>query len=176
MLVQSCPDRIFFFGDVITVDHKVLSESRNNHLFAVVVQDLATQWIQSYPCKTTTSQETQEEPTEVPGSTMKPKVIYTDNSWEFGKSCEELSWNHCTSTPHRSQTNGDCWESSAQNWGGDFCCAVAIRLGRKMGGRIPWKATATCETFKISCLMGRHPMKGGSEYHVMARLFRLDRW
>ena len=36
----------------------------------------------------------------------KPKVIYTDNSLEFGKSCEDLSWNHCTSTPHRSETDG----------------------------------------------------------------------
>ena len=37
-----------------TADHNVLSEdceSRNNHQYAVVVQDLATQWIQSYPCK-----------------------------------------------------------------------------------------------------------------------------
>ena len=24
---------------------------------------------------------------------------------EFGKACEDLSWNHCTSTPHRSETN-----------------------------------------------------------------------
>ena len=50
------------FGDLITADHKVLRdncESRNNHRYAVVVQDLATQWIQSYPCRTTTSQETQ---------------------------------------------------------------------------------------------------------------------
>ena len=42
------------FGDLITADHKVLSEgceSRNNHRYAVVVQDLATQWIQAYPCK-----------------------------------------------------------------------------------------------------------------------------
>ena len=49
------------FGDLITADHKVLSEScesRNNHRHAIVVQDLATQWIQSYPCKTKTSQET----------------------------------------------------------------------------------------------------------------------
>ena len=38
--------------------------------------------------------------------TKKPKVIYTDNSLEFGKACEDLSWNHCTSTPHRSETNG----------------------------------------------------------------------
>ena len=36
----------------------------------------------------------------------KPKVIYTDNSLEFGKACEDLYWNHCTSTPHRSETNG----------------------------------------------------------------------
>ena len=36
----------------------------------------------------------------------KLKVIYTDNSLEFGKACEDLSWNHCTSTPHRSETNG----------------------------------------------------------------------
>ena len=41
------------FGDLITADHKVQSdncESRNNHRYAVVVQDLATQWIQAYPC------------------------------------------------------------------------------------------------------------------------------
>ena len=36
----------------------------------------------------------------------KPIVIYNDNSPKFGKSCEEVSWNHCTSTPHRSETNG----------------------------------------------------------------------
>ena len=49
------------FGDLITADHKVLSEScesRKNHRYAIVLQDLATQWIQSYPCKTKTSQET----------------------------------------------------------------------------------------------------------------------
>ena len=49
-------------GDLITADHKVLSErceSRNNHRYAIVVQDLATQWIQAYPCKTKTSQETE---------------------------------------------------------------------------------------------------------------------
>ena len=33
--------------------------------------------------------------------TRKPKVIYTDNSLNLA-----ISWNHCTSTPHRSETNG----------------------------------------------------------------------
>ena len=97
------------FGELIKADHKVLSEgceSRNNHRYAIVVQDLATQWIQSYLCKTKTSQETQRSFQKFLEPDRKPKVIYTDNSLEFGKACEDLSWNHCTSTPHRSETNG----------------------------------------------------------------------
>ena len=39
-------------------------------------------------------------------SQIRTKVIYADNSLEFGKACEDFSWNHCTSTPHRSETNG----------------------------------------------------------------------
>ena len=96
-------------GDLITADHKVLSdscESRNNHRYAVVVQDLATHWIQAYPCKNKTSQETQRSLQKFLEPERKPIVIYTDNSLEFGKACEDLSWNHCTSTPHRSETNG----------------------------------------------------------------------
>ena len=96
------------FVDLITADHKVLSdncESRNNHRYAVVVQDLATQCIQAYPCKTKTSQETQRSFQKFMEPDRKPQVIYTDNSLEFGKACEDLSWNHCTSTPHRSETN-----------------------------------------------------------------------
>ena len=97
------------FGDLITADHKVHSEScesRNNHRYGIVVQDLATQWIQSYPCNTKISQETQRSLQKFLEPERKPKVIYTDNSLEFGKACEDLSWNHCTSTPHRSETNG----------------------------------------------------------------------
>ena len=96
-------------GDLITADHKVLSEcceSRNNHRYAIVVQDLATQWIQSYPCKTKTSQGTQRSLQKILEPDRKPKVIYIDNSSELSKACEDLSWNHCTSTPHRSETNG----------------------------------------------------------------------
>ena len=62
--------------------------------------------IQSYPCKTQTSQETQTILQKFLGPNGKPKVIYSDNSLEFGKSSGNLSWNHCTLTPHRSETNG----------------------------------------------------------------------
>ena len=92
-------------GDLVTADHKILSEgieSRHNHRYTVVVPDLATQWLQSYPCKT----KTQKSQMKFLEPTRKPKVIYPDNSSEFGKSCEELSWNHWTSTPHRSEING----------------------------------------------------------------------
>ena len=71
-----------------------------------MVQDLATQWIQAYPCKTKTSQETQKSLQKFLEPDRKPKVIYTDISLECGRVCEDLSWNHCTSTPHRSETNG----------------------------------------------------------------------
>ena len=105
------------FGDLITADHKVLSdncESRNNHRCAVVVQDLATQWIQAYPCKTKTSQEPQRSLQKFLEPDRKPIVIYTDNSLEFGKACEDLSWNHCTSTPHRSRQMGLLKEQCAE--------------------------------------------------------------
>ena len=95
-------------GDLITADHKVFSdkcESRNNHRYAVLVQDLATQWIQAYPCKTKTSQETSRSLHKLLEPERNPKVIYTENSLEFGKACEDVSWNHCTTTPHRSETN-----------------------------------------------------------------------
>ena len=97
------------FGDLITADHKFLSdncESRNNHRYAVVVQDLATLSIQAYPCKNKTSQETQRSLHKFLEPERKPEVIHTDNSLEFGKACEDRSWNDCTSTPRRSETNG----------------------------------------------------------------------
>ena len=97
------------FGDLITADHKVLNEgceSRNNHRFTILVQDMATQWIESYPCKTKTAQETPKNLQKFLEPKRKPKVIYTNNSLEVGKACEDLPWKDCTSTPHRSETHG----------------------------------------------------------------------
>ena len=64
------------FGDLITADHKVLSdncESRNNHRYAVVVQDLATQWIQAYPCKNKNFTRNPEKLAKVPGTREETK-------------------------------------------------------------------------------------------------------
>ena len=59
------------FGDLITADHKVVSdncESRNNHRYAVVVQNQATQWIQAYPCKNKTPTRNPEKLAKVSGT------------------------------------------------------------------------------------------------------------
>ena len=61
-----------------TADHTVHDEegeSRNNHRYAVVVQDLGTQWIQSYPCKTKTSCETERSLRKFLEPSEEPKVI-----------------------------------------------------------------------------------------------------
>ena len=87
------------------------------------------------PCKNKTSQEPQRSLQKVLEPVRKPEVIYTDNSLEFGKTCEDLSWNHCTSTPHRSETKWDCWKSSAQSKGRHLCCIVAIGSESKLVGR-----------------------------------------
>ena len=70
------------FGDLITADHTVLnegSESRSNHRYVVVVQDLVSQWIQSYPCKYKNSQETEKSPRKFLEPSKKQK-LFSDNS------------------------------------------------------------------------------------------------
>ena len=71
------------FGDLIRADHKVLSdncESRNNHRYAVVVQDLATQWIQAYPCKNKNFTRNPEKLAKVPGAREETK---SHLHWQF---------------------------------------------------------------------------------------------
>ena len=71
-------------------------------------------WCRTWPpngssrirAKKKTSQETQRSLQKFLEPDWKPKVIYTNNSMEFGKACEDLSWNHCTSTLHISEING----------------------------------------------------------------------
>ena len=75
---------------------------------------------------------------------------------------------------HRSETHGVAERAVRRIKGHLRCCCNQVWT--KNGGRIPWNAPPICETFKISCLMGRHPMKGVSKYHLLARLFLLERW
>ena len=71
-----------------------------------MVQDLATQWIQLYPCKNKNFRKRKRAYKSSWSRTGNQKSFTLTIPWTFGKSCEELSWNHCTSLPHRSETNG----------------------------------------------------------------------
>ena len=93
---------------LITADHKVLSdncESRNNHRYAVVVQDLATQWIHAYPCKTKTSQETQRSLQKF----LEPDWTFTLTiPWNSAKPVKISPGIIARPTPHRSENKCDC--------------------------------------------------------------------
>ena len=143
------------FGDLITADHKVLSdicESRNNHRYAIVVQDLAAQCISRIRVK----QKLHKKPREACKSSWSPtgilKVMYTDNSLESGKACEDLSWNHCTSEPHRSETNGIAERAVRRVKEGSS--AVLLQSGLN---EILWNVIPICETSQIYYLMGKTP-------------------
>ena len=76
-----------------------------DHGYAVLVRDLATQWLQSYPSKTKSFQVTEMSLRRMPEATDKPKVIHTHNSLEFGKACEEFSGINVHPRLTRSETN-----------------------------------------------------------------------
>ena len=115
------------FGDLLTADHKVLSdncESRNNHRYAVVVQDLATQWIQAYPCKTKTSQETQrslQKFLEI-GILKSFTMTIPWNSAKLGK----ISPGIIARLHHIDQGQMGLLKSSTQSKRRHLCCIVAI--------------------------------------------------
>ena len=75
---------------------------------------LATQWIQSYPCKTKTSQETQRSLQKFLEPIRKPKVIDTVNSLEFGRLWRSFLESLYVDTT-QIRNKWDCWESSAQS-------------------------------------------------------------
>ena len=89
--MQKDPDYKGPLQKILNSDHNVLneeSESRKSHRYAVLVQDLATQWLKVYPCKTKTSQETMKCFQKFLDSKASPKVIYTDNPPEFVEACD----------------------------------------------------------------------------------------
>ena len=96
------------FFQLITADHKVLSEgceSRNNHRYAVVVQDWQLNGFNHIRAKPKLLKKQKRAYKSSWSRRGNQKSFKTDRSLEFGKACE-VSWNHCTSTPHRSEANG----------------------------------------------------------------------
>ena len=143
---------------------RVLSEeceSRNNHQYAVAVQDLATPWLQSYPCKTKSSQETERSLRKVVEPSDKPKVIYTGTiPWNLAKSVKNypgIIVHHGLIVSRQLILLREQYAALGKGRL-QYCCN---QVWMKNGGRIPWNVTAICEMFKT----WKHLMKGDLEKH-----------
>ena len=127
------------FGDLINADHKVLSEgceSRHNHRYAIVVQDLATQWVQSFlPMWDENFSGNTKELAKVLGAHEKTK---SHSHWQVLGIWQSL-WRSFRESLYVSASQigneWDCWESSAQSERRYVCSIVAIRSGWEMVGR-----------------------------------------
>ena len=169
--------RVEKFGDLITADHKVLNEgreSRDNHRYAVVVQALATQWIQSYPSKTKTSQETEKSLRKFLESSKKPKLIFTDNSLEFRNSCEIYhgitALQHLIDPRHMTSLKEPFDEKK------EGTSAVLLQSGLDEKWWTPWNAIAICETSQTSWPTRKLRMKIDLENHSKVQSYLLEQW
>ena len=99
------------FGDLITADHKVLSDNCESRKQSSI-RSRGTGFSYSMdPGVSVQKQKLHKKPQrssqKVPGTQGGNWKSFTLRiPWNSAKACEDLSWNHCTSTPHRSETNG----------------------------------------------------------------------
>ena len=142
------------FGIFITADHKVLNEegeSRNNHQYAVVVQDLATQRIQFYPWKNFSWDG--KEFTKVSLAVRKAKS-YSQRQF-FG--VWQILWRIFmeSSNFHTSpfKNKWDCWASRTKSKRRTITCIAAVRIGWEM---VVW----SCGMLLLSAKRPRPPTGG----------------
>ena len=125
----------------ITADHKVVNEeceSRNNHRYAVVVQDLATQGF-SLICVKTKLHSKQKKLAEVPRVIRKAKGHL---HWQF---FGIIGRQHLINLRQVELQNELCVEQEKRHQ--PYCCNLDRMI---RGGLILWNAIAICETFKTS--------------------------
>ena len=156
--------RAEILGDLITADRKVLCEgcaSRYNHRCAVVAQDLATQWIQSHPCKTKTSQEAEKSLHKFLEPTRKPKVIYTDTPWNLAQPVKIFPGiivrQHRTDRKRMGLLREQCAELRKGH------LRVLLQSGLEKWWADSMECYCFCEFFRMNFLMRKHLTKGGSE-------------
>ena len=125
---------------MLTVERK--SESRNNHQFASVVQDLAIRWIQCHPCETKTSLETKNSRKFVE-LLQKPKVIHTNEYLDFGKNYHGIT-QHLHHKCRNKELQNELFVELQKGHQPYYCDFDWM----KSGGHIPWAAVAICEMSK----------------------------
>ena len=124
-------------GDLITADHNVLNEeceSRNNHRYAFVVEDLATQWMQPYPCKTKTSQQTEKSLRKFIEPSQEPNVIWYRQFFGILQILWSLIMESSNFDTSSIRDKWHCWKSRKTSERRNFSSIATIRIGWTMVG------------------------------------------
>ena len=75
-------------------------------MFALVLRDRYTGWLDCYDTGTKSAEDTTEALQHFVGPTEKVNLFYTDDAPELKAAAKGLGWRHSTSTPGRPQNNG----------------------------------------------------------------------
>ena len=125
------------FGDLTTADHRVLIEegdSPNNHRCAVVIQDLATQRIQSHPCKNKDFSGDGKEFTKVLGAVTQAK---SHLHWQF-LGIWQILWRSIMESSNFNTSSirneWHCWKSRTKSERRNFNSIATLRIGWKVVG------------------------------------------
>ena len=102
------------------------------------------------------------------------RSMFSDNSMDFFKECEELNWKHERPTPRRSETNGIAERPVRRVKEGTSSVLVQSGLQESW-----WAETMGCccylrDVQDQSLQMARHLMNVGSIHRLKGRLFRLE--
>ena len=104
----------------------------------------------------------------------KPKIVYAGQFLGIWQGhCEDLSWNHCTSTPHRKETNGIADRAVRRVKEGTSGSTVAIRSGWKMVGRFHGMLFLSAKHHRSLVWWEDAPVKGVLENLLKGPSFRL---
>ena len=123
LLVQLLVKEIFLFGCCVPVCRDLFCEtaiSPQSHFLSAFLF-----WPCDFPTYQLCPKETQRNLYKFSEPDRKPKVIYTDNSCEFGKVWSFLELLYVDTTQIRNKW--DCRKCSANSEGRHLCCIVAIR-------------------------------------------------
>ena len=135
-------------GDINTADHKVLNEegeSRNDQKVCNCCARFGHSMDSKLPMENKNFTRTRWISTNIFDPEENPKVIYTNNSMEFGKACECLQWNHSVSTPCRPETNGIAERAERR----------VSRDSMNSGGQNQWNVMAIYAMSRNFCQMGQ---------------------
>ena len=170
--------RAEIFGDLITANHKVLSKAVNLETI-IDMQSWCRTWPPNGSSRIRAKTKLHKKPREACKSSWSQigslKSFTLTIPWNLASLVRNypgvIVRQHHTDQKHMGLLKEQCAERKKAPL--PYCCN---QVWMKIGGQIPWNAIPICETFKISCLMGRPQMRDVLGNHLKDRSFRLVHW